>query len=63
MPVIPTVTAKTEKRSNIPYIEVHLIVMSNGEYYIYTVKPFRVLIPGHYSRVYIQMGGGSGPLE
>ena len=30
--------AKIEKRSNIPYIGVHLIAISNSKYYVYTNK-------------------------
>ena len=60
---MPTVTAKTGRRSNIPHIGVHLVVISNGGYYIYAAKPSRVLIPGHCLRVYVQIGGGSGPLK
>ena len=58
-----TATAKTRKKSNILYIKVHLVAISNGGYYIYTAKPSQVLIPGHYLKVYIWMGGGLGPLE
>ena len=63
MPIMPTATAKTKERSNILYIEVHLVVMSNGKHHIYAAKPSRVLIPSYYSRVYIQINGGSGPLK
>ena len=52
MPIILTATAKTGRRNNILYIEVHLVVISNGRYYIYTTKPSWVLIPGYYLRVY-----------
>ena len=48
-----TATAKTGKKSNIPYMGIHFIVISNGGYYIYTAKLSWVLIPGYYSRVYI----------
>ena len=63
MPVMLTATAKTGRRSDIPYIGIHLVVISNGGYYIYTTKPSRVLIPGYYLKVYIQIGGSSGPLK
>jgi len=33
------ITAKIGRRSNIPYIGVYLIVMSNSKYYIYAAKP------------------------
>ena len=63
MPIILTATAKIKKRSNIPYMGVHLVAMSNGKYYIYTTKPSQVSIPGYYLKVYVQIGGGSGPLK
>ena len=63
MSVMPTATARIKKRSDIPHIGVYFVVISNGGYYIYAAKPSRVLIPGHCLRVYVQIGGGSGPLK
>ena len=53
MPIMPTATARIERRSNIPHIGVHLVVISNGGYYIYAAKLFWVPIPGHCLRVYV----------
>ena len=50
---MPTATAGIGKRSDIPYIKVHLIAINNGGYYIYTAKLSWVLIPGHCLKVYI----------
>ena len=50
---MPTATAKIKRRSNIFHIEVYLMVISNGGYYIYTAKLSWVLIPSYYSRVYV----------
>ena len=47
------VIAKIGRRSDIPYIGVHFIAISNGRYYIYAAKPSRILIPSYYLRVYI----------
>ena len=40
MSIILGVVVKIGRRSNIPYIGVHLIVISNGRHYIYTNNPF-----------------------
>ena len=53
MPIMPIVTGKIKRRSNIPYIGIHLVIISNSKYHIYTAKPSWVLIPGHYLKVYI----------
>ena len=46
-------TARIERRSNIPYIGVYLIVTSNSGYYIYVAKLSQILVPSYYLRVYI----------
>ena len=53
MLVMLTATARIRRKNNIPYIGVHLVVISNSKYYIYAAKPSRVLIPGYYLRVCI----------
>ena len=40
MPIMLRITARIVKRSDIPYIGVYLIVISNSGYYIYTAKLF-----------------------
>ena len=40
MLIVLIVIARIGRRSDIPYIGVHLIVISNGRYYIYAAKPF-----------------------
>ena len=32
-------TARVGRRSDIPYVGVHLIVISSSKYYVYTSKP------------------------
>ena len=39
MPIILRVIVRIGRRSNIPNIGVHLIVISDGRYYVYTAKP------------------------
>ena len=39
MPLMLGAAARTERRSNAPYIGVHLIVISSGRYYVYAAKP------------------------
>jgi len=63
MLIVLIVIARIGRRSNIFYIGVYLVVISNGRYYVYTAKLSWVLIPGHCLRVYIWMGGSLGPLE
>jgi hypothetical protein len=38
MLIVLIVTAGVERRSNVPYIGVYLIVISNSRYYVYTAK-------------------------
>jgi len=38
MPIILGTIARIERRSNILYIEVYLIAISNSRYYIYAAK-------------------------
>jgi len=63
MLIVLTATVRIGRRSDIPYIEVHLMVISNGGYYVYTAKPSWVPIPGHCLRVRIWIGRSPGPLE
>jgi len=63
MLIVLIATAGIGRRSNTPYIGVHLIVISNSGHYIYVTKPSQVLIPGYCLRVYIWIGGSPGPLE
>ena len=53
MLIVLTATAGIGRRSNIPYIGVYLVAISNSGYYIYAAKPSQVLIPSYYLRVYI----------
>ena len=39
MLIVLAVIARTGRRSDAPYIGVHLIVTSNGRYYVYATKP------------------------
>ena len=39
MLIVLIVIVRIERRSNIPYIGVHLIATSNGGHYIYAAKP------------------------
>ena len=39
MLIVLTVTARIGRRSNILYIGVYLIAISDGRYYIYAAKP------------------------
>ena len=39
MPIILGIIAKIGRRSNIPYVGVYLMVISNGRHYIYAAKP------------------------
>ena len=39
MPLVLIVIVRIGRGSDIPYIGVHLIVISSGRYYIYTTKP------------------------
>ena len=39
MPIILEAIVRIGRRSNIPIIGVHLIVISNSRYYVYTTKP------------------------
>jgi len=63
MLIVPTATAGIGRRSNIPYIGVYFVAISNSGYYVYAAKLSWVLIPGHYLRVCIWMGGSPGPLK
>ena len=40
MPIILGIIAKIGRRSNIPYVGVYFIAISNGRHYIYTTKLF-----------------------
>ena len=53
MPIVPGIIARIGRRSNIPYIGVYLIAISNSGYYIYAAKPSWILVPGYYLRVCI----------
>ena len=53
MPTILKTIAGIGRRSNIPYIGVYFVAISNNKYYIYTANPFKVLIPGYYIKIYI----------
>jgi hypothetical protein len=53
MLIVLIAIARIGRRSDIPYIGVHLIVTSNGRYHVYTAKPSQVPIPGYCLRVYI----------
>jgi len=55
--------AKIGRRSDIPYVGVHLIVTSSSRYYIYAFKPSRIPVPSYYLRIYIWIGRSSGPLK
>ena len=48
MPIILGLIVKIERRSDAPNVGVHLIVISNGRYYVYTVKPSYIPIPSYY---------------
>jgi len=63
MPIVLGTIAGIERRSNIPYIEVYLMVISNSGYYIYAIKPSWIPVPGCCLRVYIWIGGSLGPLK
>jgi hypothetical protein len=39
MPIVLIETARIRRRSNIPNIGIHLMVTSDGRYYIYAAKP------------------------
>jgi hypothetical protein len=39
MPIVLIVIARTGRRSDIPYMGVYLVVISNGRYYVYAAKP------------------------
>ena len=39
MPIMLKITARIERRSDIPYIGVYLIAISNSRHYIYAAKP------------------------
>ena len=39
MPIMLGIIARIGERSDVLYIEVYLVVISNGRYYIYTAKP------------------------
>jgi hypothetical protein len=39
MPIILGLIVRIERESNIPYIGVYLIVISNSRYYVYTNNP------------------------
>ena len=40
MPIMPGVIVRIKRKSNTPNIGTHFIVISDGKYYIYAVKPF-----------------------
>ena len=63
MPLMLGTAAKIERRSNIPYIGVHLMAASDSKYYIYTNNLSRIPISSYYSRIYIWISGSSGPSE
>jgi len=54
---------RTGRRSNVPYMGVHFIAMSDSRYYVYADNPSRILISGYCLRIYIWIGGSSSPLE
>jgi len=39
MPIILKIIVKIERRSDIPYVGVYFIAISNSKYHIYTAKP------------------------
>ena len=39
MPLMLETVTKIERRSNIPYMGVHLIAVSSSKYYIYAINP------------------------
>jgi len=39
MLIVLIAIARIGRRSNIPYIGVYLVAISNGGYYVYTAKP------------------------
>ena len=53
MPIMLGIIARAGKRSNIPYIGVYFIAISNNRHYIYAAKPSWILVPSYYIRVYI----------
>ena len=63
MLIVLVATTGIGRRSDVPYIEVHLVATSNSRYYVYAAKPSRILIPGYCLRVYVWIGGSLGPLE
>jgi len=53
--------ARIGRRSDVPYVGVHLVVISSSGHYVYASKPSRIPVPGYYSRICIWIGGSSGP--
>ena len=53
MLIVLAATAGIGRRSDVPYIGVHLIATSNSRYYVYASKLSRVLIPSYCLRVRI----------
>jgi len=47
------ITIKTEKRSNVPYVGVYFIIISDNKYYIYAANPPQILISGYCLKVHI----------
>ena len=56
-------TAKIKRKSDVPYIGVYLIAISNSGYYIYAAKLFWILVPSYCIKIYIQISRSSGPLK
>ena len=40
MPIVLIAIARIRRRSDVPNIGIHLIVISNGRHYVYATKPF-----------------------
>jgi len=47
MPIIIEIIARIERRSDIPYIGVYFVVISNSKYYIYAAKLSRIPVPSY----------------
>ena len=53
MPIILGLIVKIGRRSYASYIGVYFIVTGDSRYYVYADNPSRILISGHYLRIYI----------
>ena len=53
IPLMPGTAARTERKSNTPYIGVYLIAVSDSRHYIYTNNPSQIPISGYCSRIRI----------